>query len=70
MKQNFNGFSIRSHDNEFTDATIESLGCFVGSLLGLLVVCLFTFLRFLFSRARKPIDYATITNDFGDDDGT
>lgn len=38
MQQDFNWLSVRSHDDDFGDTAVESLGGFVGTLLGLLVV--------------------------------
>jgi len=38
VEQDLNGLSIGSHDDHLGDTTIESLGSFVRSLLGLLVV--------------------------------
>eukprot|EP00537_Pseudo-nitzschia_pungens_P011199 CAMPEP_0172392148 /NCGR_PEP_ID=MMETSP1061-20121228/8364_1 /TAXON_ID=37318 /ORGANISM="Pseudo-nitzschia pungens, Strain cf. pungens" /LENGTH=160 /DNA_ID=CAMNT_0013122933 /DNA_START=432 /DNA_END=914 /DNA_ORIENTATION=+ len=38
VKQDFDGLGVGGHDDELGNPTIESLGGFVGSLLGLLVV--------------------------------
>jgi hypothetical protein len=38
MQENFNGFGVRRHDNELTDAAVERLGGLVGTLFDLLVV--------------------------------
>jgi len=38
VQQDFDGLGVGGHDDELGNPTVESLGGFVGSLLGLLVV--------------------------------
>ncbi len=38
VQQDFEGFSVSSHDDKFGNTTVEGLGGFVGSLAKLLVV--------------------------------
>jgi hypothetical protein len=38
VKKNLQGLSVGSHDDEISDTTVKCLGCFVGTLLELLVV--------------------------------
>ena len=38
VQQNFNGFGIGGHDDDFANAPIQRLGGFIGALFGLLVI--------------------------------